>query len=165
MSAGRQFSKFDPDNLVEGTYTINQIVFKGGYKYQFFYSHVHELRHADSTHIPTDGIFTDYVSIYWTENRPLLWLQKGYAFDGPSGPTFDTPSFMRGAGVHDGLYQLIRLGLLPAEAKRWADDELYYACKADGMWGFRAWYSLQGVHYFARKAASKQGIKPLLVAP
>ncbi len=42
----------------------------------------------------TDGVFA---------------ISKGYAWDGPSGPTFDTLNFMRGSLVHDALYQLIRL--------------------------------------------------------
>ena len=38
----------------------------------------------------------------------LLTINKGYAWDGPSGPTIDTKSFMRGSLVHDALYQLMR---------------------------------------------------------
>ena len=45
----------------------------------------------------------------------LLTIQPGYAWDGPSGPTWDTPDFMRGSLVHDALYQLIRLQKLPGQ--------------------------------------------------
>ena len=38
----------------------------------------------------------------------LLTIRKGYAWDGPSGPTIDTKDFMRGSLVHDALYQLLR---------------------------------------------------------
>ena len=34
----------------------------------------------------------------------LLIIKNGYAWDGPSGPTFDTKNFMRGSLVHDALY-------------------------------------------------------------
>jgi hypothetical protein len=37
-----------------------------------------------------------------------LTINSGYAWDGPSGPTFDTPSTMRASLVHDAIYQLIR---------------------------------------------------------
>jgi hypothetical protein len=36
-----------------------------------------------------------------------LVIEEGYAWDGPSGPTFDTKNFMRGSLVHDILYQFM----------------------------------------------------------
>lgn len=81
-----------------------------------------------------------------------LRIRAGYAWDGPSGPTFDTPSFMRGSLIHDALYQLIRLGLLPKSARRMADTLLREVCLIDGMSRFRAWYVYQGVHLFAAHA-------------
>jgi hypothetical protein len=41
-----------------------------------------------------------------------LTIRADYAWDGASGPTFDTDSAMRGPLPHDAGYQLIRLGLL-----------------------------------------------------
>ena len=41
-----------------------------------------------------------------------LTIKRGYAWDGPSGPTIDTKTFMRGSLVHDALYQLMRLKVL-----------------------------------------------------
>jgi len=34
-----------------------------------------------------------------------LTIKKKYAWDGPSGPTIDTKTFMRGSLVHDAFYQ------------------------------------------------------------
>ena len=82
----------------------------------------------------------------------LLIIKSTYAWDGPSGPTFDTPSFMRGSLIHDALYQLIRLKLLPKSARRMADTLLREVCLIDGMSRFRAWYVYQGVHLFAASA-------------
>ena len=81
-----------------------------------------------------------------------LTLKKGYAWDGPSGPTIDTKNFMRAALVHDGLYQLMREGLLDHEEHREsADDLLRDICIEDGMSKFRAWYVHKAVRTFGGK--------------
>tara|TARA_R110000851_G_scaffold9579_3_gene35584 strand:- start:33580 stop:34044 length:465 start_codon:yes stop_codon:yes gene_type:complete len=54
----------------------------------------------------------------------LLTIIDGYACDGPSGPTIDTPLFILGAFVHDALYQVIRAEELPHSMWRMADQEL-----------------------------------------
>jgi len=79
----------------------------------------------------------------------LLIIKQGYAWDGPSGPTFDTLTFMRGSLVHDAIYQLIRLELLPLLYRKLADELLYSICLEDGMNKFRAWYVYQSVRLFA----------------
>lgn len=43
----------------------------------------------------------------------LLTIAANYGWDGGSGPTKDTPSTMIPSLVHDALYQLIRIGVLP----------------------------------------------------
>ncbi len=63
----------------------------------------------------------------------LLKIRAGYATDGPSGPTIDTKTFMRGATLHDGLYQLIRSGLLDKKYRKYADEALRDVCLEDGM--------------------------------
>jgi len=70
----------------------------------------------------------------------------GYAWDGPSGPTLDTRSFMVGAMVHDVLYQAIREGYLASSYRKTADSVLYRLCREAGMPPWRAWY----VHHFVR---------------
>lgn len=84
----------------------------------------------------------------------LLTIRKGYAWDGPSGPSIDTPDFMRGSLIHDALYQLMRLGALDYRLHRKrADEILRETCKEDGMSSFRAWYVYQGVHLFGESNA------------
>lgn len=83
----------------------------------------------------------------------LLTMKKGYAWDGPSGPTIDTKNFMRGSLVHDALYQLMRNGQLAPQWREGADQELRRICREDGMNRFRAWYVLQGVRKGAGFAA------------
>ena len=68
---------------------------------------------------------------------------SGYAWDGPSGLTFDTKSSIRGSLWHDVGYQLIRQGVLSkALYKPLFDKLLYDTCLEDGMWEWRAnlWY-------------------------
>jgi hypothetical protein len=68
----------------------------------------------------------------------VLKVRRGYCWDGPSGPAIDTKSFMRGSLVHDAIYQLIRMGMLPADRKTKADEVLKRMCLEDGMLPVRA---------------------------
>ena len=75
----------------------------------------------------------------------MLLISEGYAWDGPSGPTIDTETFMRGSLIHDALYQLLRKGLLPQSSRKKADQILRDVCIEDGMSKIRAWWVYQGV--------------------
>ncbi len=82
-----------------------------------------------------------------------LFIGEGYEWDGPSGPTFDSRSFIRGSLGHDAKYQLMREGWL-GQGCRWrADSEMRRDCLADGMSRFRAWYTFRSVRLFASFAA------------
>lgn len=85
----------------------------------------------------------------------MLTIQKHYAWDGPSGPTFDTKTFMRGSLIHDALYQLIREGVLDKKYREQADRILKAICLYSGMNKFRAWYVYHSVRLFGGG-----GIKP-----
>ena len=103
-----------------------------GYKYQLVESYIVEISIK-----PVADIITTFIKL----NRDgMLAIMAGYAWDGPSGPAFDTSSFMRGSLIHDALYQLIRLNKLPKKYKEVADLLLKEICLEDGMWKFRAWY-------------------------
>ena len=62
-----------------------------------------------------------YISPYLIAGGSLLVIKDGYAWDGASGPTVDTPATMYPALVHDALYQLMRLGIIPTGARKEAD--------------------------------------------
>ena len=79
----------------------------------------------------------------WPDGR--LVIREGYAWDGPSGPTFDTPEFMRGSLVHDALYQLIEEDCIRWGHRRMADRELWRICREDGMGWLRASWVYIGV--------------------
>jgi hypothetical protein len=103
---------------------------------------------------PVQNIEFTFVSL---SSEGLLTIRKHYAWDGPSGPTIDTRSFMRGSLVHDALYQLMRLGALDNKVyRKRADEIMKEICLEDGMFWFRAWYVYQALHIFAGGAARPQ---------
>jgi hypothetical protein len=89
----------------------------------------------------------------------LLTIKKGYMWDGPSGPTVDTKSFMRGSLVHDALYQLMREKKISLDFKDKADRILQQYCKEDGMNSLRAWYVYRAVKKFGLSSATPKPIK------
>lgn len=119
---------------------MKSIYYKDGYKYQLGKSY----KEVVDIH-PEKTVQNTYTRL---EPDGTLTIAHGYAWDGPSGPTVDTKTFMRGSLVHDALYQLIREGKLPLEAREQADKELKRICIEDGMNSVRAWLVYQGVNIF-----------------
>ena len=127
------------------------IYYKKGYKYQLSKTYICKVNICPSENIDSRYIYLDktgLLTIYW-----------GYAWDGPSGPTFDTKTFIRGSLVHDALYQLIRTRGLPLEYRELADIELKRICLEDGMSRLRAWYVYHSVRKFAKFAALPENKK------
>lgn len=121
--------------------------------------------------LETDVIFNTGMTSYYVEeayygleNDGELTIDRGYCWDGPSGPTFDTKSFMRGALVHDVFYQMMRQGELPRSKRKQADLELDKLLKEDGMWWPRRKYVYRALRLFAGGAA-KATVRPVLTAP
>lgn len=134
------------------------IHYKAGYKYQ-----LHETYREKIPIHSTADIKTRYLSL---SKDGWLIIMAGYAWDGPSGPTIDTPSFMRGSLTHDALYQMMRMGLL--DRKKWkepADRLLQKTCIDDGMWKIRAWSVYKGLAIGAESATLAENQKEVLVAP
>lgn len=102
-------------------------------------------------------IDTGYVKL---SEEGQLEMSKGYAWDGPSGPTIDTPSFMRGSLVHDALYQLIRLEKIPYHYKDYADLLLKKICLEDGMCACRTEYVYRAIKYVGGANAKPGSEKP-----
>ena len=100
------------------------------YKYQLTDMYIHALPPA------FDGVEAKNGYIQISHN--ILTIRIGYAWDGPSGPTFDTKDSMRGSLVHDALYQLIQFGYISKDYRGPADRLLYDICVQDGMWKPRA---------------------------
>lgn len=94
----------------------------------------------------------------------VLTIEPGYAWDGPSGPAIDTPDFMGASLVHDTLYQMIRLGLLPHDWRAIADDIMHRLCLGAGMSRIRAWWCWVGVRKGAWYAALPSAERPVKTA-
>lgn len=82
-----------------------------------------------------------------------LLIKKGYCWDGPSGPTWDTTNSMRGSLVHDALYQLLREAFLSPVWRKPSDLILRVILLEDGMSKIRAWVWYRSVRMFAAKYA------------
>ena len=121
--------------------------------------------------LETDAVFkTDMMSVYIDHpyfiltRSGTLTIKRGYCWDGPSGPTFDTKSFMRGALVHDVLYQCMREGYLDGSRRKQADKELAKLLKKDGMGWVRRKYVYRALRLFAG-FATKPNLRPIKSAP
>ncbi|RAP39201.1 hypothetical protein DID80_00115 [Candidatus Marinamargulisbacteria bacterium SCGC AAA071-K20] len=131
-----------------------------GYKYQLL-----EDFQRDIPIQPNEDINTHFIKL---TKLGQLTIIKGYAWDGPSGPTIDTKNFMTAALVHDSLYQLMRQSQLDYIIQRpLADQLLKDMCKESGMSGFRAWYVHKALNYFGEKNAKplSEGANKRLSAP
>ena len=88
------------------------------------------------------------------KGEALVEVEKGYCWDGCSGPTVDTKTSMRASLFHDAFYQLMREAKLPYKFVGNADRIFYRMLKEDGMNKFRAWYYYKGVNtWFAHRNA------------
>jgi hypothetical protein len=134
-----------------------KMAYKDGYKYQLYETFVIKMGFSPEKTIETPyGVFT-------SDGWIIIW--EGYAWDGASGPTYDSKNSMVGSCVHDFLYQLMRDGKLPYSFRKKADLAIYYLCRRDGMNYFRvkAWYI--GVRVGAGKYAKPKAKKKVLYAP
>lgn len=106
------------------------VFYRKGFKYQLTRDCV-----LKSSVFPLEDIITDFYEIH---KDGTLIGKKGYAYDGPSGPTFDSKCAMRPALGHDIVYQAMREGLIPWSFKSAIDDDFYFWLLEDGMWNWRA---------------------------
>ncbi len=135
-----------------------RIRYRSGYKYQL----VEECSVTVSV-VPSADIETPFIDL---DANGVLVIKRGYAWDGPSGPTIDTKNFMRGSLVHDALYQLMRQEHLSKDKWRAeADLELKRICVEDGMSWLRAWWVHRGVRLGREPSASPEARKKIHTAP
>ena len=106
------------------------VKYVGGYKYQ--------LRENVCIRTALRPAVTVAVPLVTLDPDGDLFVEKYFAWDGPSGPAPDFKRDMMAALVHDALYYLIRMGALDMSFKRAADDELYRIMVEDGISGWRA---------------------------
>jgi len=140
-----------------------KLVYEKGYKYQI----VEDFKVQLPLTIEKD-IEIPFASL---SKDGLLWLKPGFAYDGASGPTKDSKANMRGSGIHDALYKMMRLELLSLKWRPLADKLLKEYCIADTKKGYKwaarirykAWE--WSVGKFARKSATYEGKRKRYIAP
>ena len=135
-----------------------KIRYKTGYKYQTVADYT-----VNVSIFPIEDVETHFLSL---SKAGVLKIKHGYAFDGPSGRvTIHTKTFMRGSLVHDSIFQLLRLQLIPKGYRLEADQELRRICLEDGMWSWRAAYVYRAVRWFGASSASPENAKEIYTAP
>ena len=96
-----------------------------------------------------------------TLNNGKLVIKNHYCWNGASGPTFDTRATMIPSLVHDALYQLLALGLLPSHYRTEADAILYRLLNGTTRWSkFRASYYHTAVTLFGSFAIHQKATEP-----
>lgn len=132
--------------------------YRKGYKYQL----------AGTTIFRQTGIYpgtrieTQFIIL--NKNGDLV-VKSGYAWDGPSGPTIDRKTNMRGSLAHDALYQLMRQGRLELKWRRKADALIKKCWIEDGMWPWLASIETKALGDFAAFAADPKNAKKVYEAP
>lgn len=131
--------------------------YRKGYKYQL----------AEDEIFITDicggkDVKTQFISL---SEDGVLTIKSGYAWDGPSGPTFDRKTNMRGSLAHDALYQLIRQKWLDDAWRKKADDFIAKCWIEDGMWKWLANTEKFALKKFASAAADPKNAKKVYEAP
>ena len=94
-----------------------------------------------------------------------LTIKRGYCWDGASGPTWDTRNCKKPSLVHDALYQLMRMEVLPRGYRKHADKLFYDMLRDNSMWLVRArlWY--RSVRMGAMSSADQKSLKKIYTAP
>lgn len=144
--------------------TDSKIYFSKGYKYQIeksFKINLNKFQKGKEKRFNTITLDSDWIKI----EKGFLFIKKGFASDGASGPTRDTIDSFRAAFVHDALYKLMRIGFIPLEYKKEADKIFYRLLRKDGMNWFRAnkWYL--GVKFGGKSSTLPKNKKEVIVAP
>jgi len=130
--------------------------YRSGYKYQLAEDEIFQ-----TMLWPAEQIKTFFIDLT-TDGE--MTVRASYAWDGPSGPTWDTASSMRGSLFHDAAYQLLRMEQLPQGMRRLIDSEMGRFCVDDDMWGWRAKLWVRELR-FATAAADPKNRKKVHTAP
>ena len=80
-------------------------------------------------------------------------IQKGYAWDGASGPTIDTSASFKASLVHDALYQCMRLGYVTQDSR--GEVDRLFRHMLGGMGPLR-----RGLWYWAVRGFGKRSATP-----
>ena len=138
------------------------IKYRSGYKYWLAEEYKVKVSIIPENNVPKDKTTKSFIEL---NTEGVLVIKKGYAWDGPSGPTIDIPSFMRGSLVHDALYQLLREKEIEQKWRDEADEELRRICREDGMWRIYSNWVHWAVRKFGKRSADPESRKKIHKAP
>lgn len=138
------------------------IKYRSGYKYWLAEEYQVKVSIIPENDVPVDKTIKSFIEL---NTEGVLVIKKGYAWDGPSGPTIDIPSFMRGSLVHDALYQLLREKEIVQKWRDEADEELRRICREDGMWRIYSNWVHWAVRKFGKRGADPESRKKIHKAP
>jgi hypothetical protein len=136
----------------------DKIYYKKGYKHQL----VEDYRVFVGIIPDKFDVDTPFLKL---DRNGYLTVKAGYAWDGASGPTLDTPSVKRASLVHDALYQLMREEKISLLNREKTDSLLRDIMKEDGANTIRAWLWYKAVQWAALKSATCEGERPVITAP
>jgi hypothetical protein len=138
--------------------TDRHIHYRSGYKYQLAedFSIVTGIR-------PQADIDIRFIAL---DRQGRLLVRSGYAWDGTSGPVFDTPQNLRASLVHDALYQLLRLRKLAVNKHKDQADRLFRAmCREDGVPAGVAQVYYAALKRLGKPSTEPRSAKPVWLAP
>ena len=114
------------------------IYYRSHYKYQLTRPYV-----VQTGICPPEEIHYQFFTL---NTSGVLEVKAGYAWDGASGPTWDTKSSMRPSLVHDCFCQMAADRRLDYKTYATAYNALFRRmCEEDGMWKLRAMIWQAGV--------------------
>jgi len=125
--------------------------FRRGYKYQLA---ANEFLMVPI--FPDQDIVTEFINL---STKGEMNIRSGYAWDGPSGPTWDTDNTMVPSLFHDALAQLMRQGLLSQEQLAGVNDLFDGMLEDRDMWNPRRWWWLKGLWLTGGSFADPSNIK------
>ena len=128
--------------------------YSSGYKYQ-----LKEIFELKTDIFPSQDLYTKFITL---RTDGTLKILDGYAWDGASGPTWDTDNTMTPSLVHDAFYQLLRAESLDMRWILEIDMLLHQMLLDRGMWTVRAWYWQTGLEIADGVAALPKNSKKIL---
>ena len=129
--------------------------YRKGYKYQLA-----ELFEIDTPITPSRSLTNEFIVLLPSGK---LTISKGYAWDGPSGPTWDTDNSMTPSLVHDAFAQLMRENSLH---QRWRIKTNHFfgeMLKERGMVWWRRKLWVNQLDRFGAPSADPRNVTKVLV--
>ena len=123
-----------------------------------FYSKYHyKFKVEEDVYFKLPVYMPDFEHDYCAVKNGTIFVNKGYAWDGASGPVFNTKNTLVASLVHDVLYQAQRLNLIEHNStnRKNADENFYELLKYHGVNPIRCkiWYL--AVRFFGKKSTAK----------